>query len=142
MSKTVCKKVRASYLTLEIYGESFEIYLCEKAFRKHSIYQNQFTFVLLFSSNSSFEMHVNMVLRMQTEISSPTIQTSSLSYFVGLPEFCHDAIANPAMDCDKWRDLFQYFAKYISRKIFHFNHGVDRGSKSAESQGSYIVGGS
>ena len=48
-----------------------------------------------------------MALRAQNELSSSTIQSSSLSHLVGLPVFWHDANSNPTMEWDRWVDLFQ-----------------------------------
>ena len=55
-----------------------------------------------------------MALRAQNELSSSTIQSSSLSHLLGLPVFWHDANSNPTMEWDKWVDLFQVavMAKY------------------------------
>ena len=52
-----------------------------------------------------------MALRAENPSSS---SSSSSSHLVGLPVFWSDATANPAMDWDKWLDLFQValMAKY------------------------------
>ena len=45
---------------------------------------------------------------------NPSSSSSSSSHLVGLPVFWSDATANPAMDWDKWLNLFQValMAKY------------------------------
>ena len=53
-------------------------------------------------------------MRAQNELSSSTLQSSSLSHLVGHPVFWHDANSNPTLEWDKWVDLFQVavMAKY------------------------------
>ena len=55
-----------------------------------------------------------MTLRAQNEISSSTIQSSSLSHLVGLPVFWHDANFSPTLEWNKLVNLFQVavMAKY------------------------------
>ena len=65
-------------------------------------------------STEKYQSPYNMALRARNELSSSTIQSSSLSHTVGLPVFWHDANSNPTMEWDKWVDLFQVavMAKY------------------------------
>ena len=55
-----------------------------------------------------------MELRAQNEISSSTIQSSSLSHLVGPPVFWYDANFSPTLEWDKLVNLFQVavMAKY------------------------------
>ena len=84
---------------------------------KHSHFKLQFNSYV--NSHSSliyvftqFKLVVNVALRAET--SSSSTNNSSLSHLVGLPVFWQEAAANPAMEWDKWLDLFQVamVAKY------------------------------
>ena len=46
-------------------------------------------------------------MALRAETSSSSTNNSFLSHLVGLPVFWQEAAANPAMEWDKWLDLFQ-----------------------------------